>query len=107
RYAFRCDWMGTCGSDECSHSTKSTLNFLPGVLRHWPPMIGVVTTFGTGPLLQCRCPTGVVTCSVFIALATASLFFVSPLAFSARIPTSRSAIDAPSCCCHWRPVFFV
>src|SRR5215475_7565221 len=85
-YAYGCslDATGTFGSDEFSHSTNSSLNLLPaGAATHWPPMIGVATTLGNGPLPQARCPIGVSTSSVVIALASAALSLGLAAAWSA------------------------
>src|SRR6185437_6071057 len=111
-YAFSLPWIGTFGSSECSQITKSSGNLLPFFcLTHWPPMIGVVTTGGTGlrapPVPQWRRPDGVITLRCWKALATAVLSFGLPLFFSTASATSKTDIVAPSCWFHWRPVFFV
>src|SRR5260370_29940803 len=97
--------MGTLGSAEFSQMAKSigqceTPDF------HWPPMIGVLTTFGTvavpGPkfgfLLQSRLPTGVSTVSVFIASEIFCFSLGLPLAFSTVTSTSQSARLHPCYC---------
>ncbi len=70
---------------------------------HWPPTMGVATTFATGPAPHLRVPRGVSTESVFIASATLLLSFGLPLAFSAAAATSNSARLAPSCWFHCLP----
>src|SRR5581483_3896758 len=112
-YVYGCSfaWIGTFGSPECSQSRKSSGNLLPFVLTHWPPMIGVVTTGGTGlcfpPVPQCKRPEGVTTFRCLNAFTTAFLSLGLPLFLSTASATSKSDIDAPSCWFHWRPVFFV
>ena len=76
-------------------------------LTHCPPGIGVATTFGTGPVLQWRWPTGVETARVFIASATAFLSFGLPLAFRAATPTSKRARLGPICWFQYLPLTFV
>src|SRR5262249_20751394 len=101
-YGLSVDATGTLGSAAFSQMTKSSGYLVD--LAHWPPMIGVVTAFATGPLVQSRSPSGVVTLSVFIASATFVLLLGSPLAFSAAAATSKSARLAPSCWFHCLPL---
>ena len=69
-------------------------------------MIGPGETFGTGPEVKSTLPPIVTVFSVDIALATAALFFGSPLAFSAATPASNSDSVAPSCWVHCLPAAF-
>ncbi len=69
-------------------------------LTHWPPGIGVVTTFGTGPVPHCSAPSVVSTLRVFMAFATLTLSLGSPLALSAALATSNRAMLGPSCWFH-------
>ena len=81
---------------------------LPVPLIHWPPRIGVGTTFGDGPRAPVRAtPIGVSTLRVFIALATLALSLGSPLAMSAAAATSKSARLGPSCWFHCLPLGLV
>src|SRR5437763_12430969 len=97
-------------SSVCSQNTQTYL-YLPPPLIHWPPGIGVVTTFGTGflapPVPQWSSPSGVITLSFFIAFATLVLSFGLPLALSTAAATSNSARLGPSCWFHCLPETFV
>src|SRR5579871_4069613 len=100
--------MGTCGSAACSQMTKSSAHLLPGTLCHWPPMIGVATTFGgSGPAPHWRRPIGVCTERCFMVLATTFLFFGWPLALRSAAATSKRARLAPSCWFHSFPLDLV
>src|SRR5437879_5772698 len=99
--------MGTLGSEEFSQMVKSTGYFVD--FNHCPPMMGVATTFGTGPEPHFSAPSGVSTLRVFIASATLFLSLGLPLALRTAAATSKSARLAPSCWFHcflvefWKP----
>src|SRR6516165_4057694 len=100
-----CPATGTLGSVEFSQITKSSLKLLPaGACTHWPPTKDVATTLAFGPLPQCRCPTGVSTSRVLIALARAVLSLGSDAAFKAAAAASNSARLGPSCWVHCLPI---
>ena len=86
--------------------TKSIL-YLSPVFTHWPPGIGVGTTFHGTParvLDQSRTPTGVSTFSFFIAAATAFLSFGLPLSFSSAAAASKRPRLGPACWFHCLPL---
>src|SRR5947208_15966762 len=93
-------------SSVCSQYTHTYL-YLPLPRTHWPPGIGVATTFGTGflapPVPQWSCPSGVITLRFFIAFATFVLSFGLPLALRAAAATSNSARLGPSCWFQYLP----
>ena len=96
-------------SAEFSQITKS-IGHLETPCFHFPPMIGVLTTCGTGTPAnetgfdQSRLPTGVSTLSVFIASMIFERSFGAPLAVSAAAATSNSERLAPSCWFHCLPL---
>src|SRR5881396_1779387 len=96
-------------SSVCSQYTHTYL-YLPLPRTHWPPGIGVATTFGTGFLApvvpQCSCPSGVMTLRCFIAFATLVLSLELPLALRAAAATSNSARLGPSCWFQYLPEAF-
>ena len=94
-------------SSVCSQMTKSIL-YLSPVFTHWPPGIGVGTTFHGTPgrdFVQSSTPTGVSTFTFFSAPMTAFLSFGLPLAFSSADATSNRPRLGPACWFHCLPLF--